>query len=302
MGIAEEILELKKKSNAVILAHNYQIPEIQDMADYVGDSLDLCRKAAKTDAEYIVFCGVDFMAETASIITDKTVLIPENEAKCPMACMLSAEQVREAKRKNPGVPVVLYINTLAEAKAEADVLCTSANMVKIINSLESDKVIFGPDMNMAKYALKETGKKIITIPEKGHCIVHKSLISSEEIANTLKERPDSVLIAHPECNEDIQMMAHYIESTNGMVRLAKELPKKEFIIATEYGLLYRLAKENPGKKFYGITGAVCRNMKKITPEKLRWCLVEKKPVVEVPREIAKKALKAVEKMMQITEK
>ncbi|MFH1448489.1 MAG: quinolinate synthase NadA [Candidatus Micrarchaeota archaeon] len=300
MNIIEEISRLKEDANAILLAHNYQKPEIQDIADYLGDSLDLCKTAAKTDAEYIVFCGVDFMAETASIFTGKKVLLPEMDAKCPMASMLSAEDVRRAKDEHPGVPVVLYINTLAEAKAEADIVCTSANMLKVIDSVDCDSVLFGPDRNMAEYAKKKTGKRIITIPRDGYCVVHKSLMHIKNINDILRKHPRAVLLAHPECNEDILNIAHYVVGTNGMVRLAKELPDKEFIIATEYGHLYRLSKENPGKKFYGVRGAICRNMKKTTIEKVYRCLLKREPLVRVPEGISRRALKAITRMMEVS--
>ena len=300
MGIAEEIKKLKVESNAVILAHNYQVPEVQDVADFCGDSLDLCRKAEKTGADTIVFCGVDFMAETASILTGKKVLVPDADARCPMAGMLPAVQVREAKKKHPGVPVVLYINTLAEAKAEADVICTSANMLEVINSLDSDTVIFGPDSNMAYFARKKTKKNIITIPEAGHCIVHRGLIPAKRISEMLKLHPAAILLAHPECEPEVQEMAHHIASTNGMLKLARALPAKEFIVATEEGLGYRLSKENPDKKFYVLAGAVCRNMKKTTLEKVRECLTRKEPQVFVPPDIAKKARRAIERMMELS--
>ncbi len=296
----EEIIKLKISSRAVILAHNYQTPEIQDIADYVGDSLDLCRSAQKTDSEYIVFCGVDFMAEAASILTGKKVLLPEPDARCPLAGMLSAREVRDAKKKHPGVPVVLYVNTLAEAKAEADIICTSANIVEVINSLDSETVIFGPDQNMAHYARKRTSKKIIAIPEGGHCIVHQGLLPAKRIREMMGAHPDAILLAHPECEPEVQEMADHIVSTNGMAKLARSLPVKEFIVATEEGLGYRLSKENPGKRFYVLKGAVCRNMKKTTMAKLRDCLLRKEPLVSVPKETAEKAKRAIERMMELS--
>ncbi len=300
MDFASRISKLKKESNAVILAHNYQTPEVQDIADYLGDSLDLCRKAEKTDAEYIVFCGVDFMAETANILTGKKVLLPDPGARCPLAATLSVEDVKKAKRDHPGMPVVLYINTLAEAKAEADVICTSANMLKIIDSLEGKRVIFGPDSNMAFYAKSRTKKEILTVPEAGYCIVHRNLLPGKRIAEMLKEHPEAVLLAHPECNPDVQAMAHHITSTNGMVKLASSLPDKVFILATEEGLAHRLAKENPKKTFYAISGAVCRNMKKTTLEKIYNCLLKKEPLVNVPEQTAKQARRAIDRMMELS--
>jgi quinolinate synthase len=302
LGQREDILKLKKDMNAVILSHNYQSPEVQEIADFLGDSLDLCRRAEKTGAEYVVFCGVDFMAEAASILTGKKVLIPDKDARCPMASMLSAEDVRNAKKKHPGVPVVLYINTVAEAKAEADVICTSANMIEILNALPGDEVIFGPDCNMAYYAQKRMKKKIILVPEGGHCIVHKGLIPAKRIKEMMAEHPKAIVLAHPECNPDVQELSHHIVSTNGMVKLARELPGNEFIIATEEGLAYRLSKENPTKIFYRIPGAVCRNMKKTTLPKIFACMQNKRPMVEVPKEIAEKSRKAIQKMMDLSER
>lgn len=301
MGLEAEIQRLKKEKNAVILAHNYQIPAIQDVADFVGDSLDLARKAAATDADYILFCGVDFMAETAAILNPgKTVLIPDKAARCPMAAQLPAATVRAAKREHPGVPLVLYINTLAEAKAEADIICTSANCADVVNSLDASEVLFGPDENMVYYLSKRTSKRIIAVPEHGFCITHKHLIALADVMLKKEEHANAVVLAHPECNPDVQDVADYILSTNGMVRKARELDAREFIIATEKELCYRLRKEMPQKRFYPASEeAVCVTMKKNTLEKACAALKNGEPVVKVDERIAKKARKAIERMLAL---
>ncbi|MFH1788275.1 MAG: quinolinate synthase NadA [Candidatus Altiarchaeota archaeon] len=298
---SKEILELKEEKNAVLLAHNYQRPEIQDLADYVGDSLDLAKKArAEADADLIVFAGVDFMAETAKILNpDKKVLLPDLGARCPMAAQLPAEKVREAKKRHPGAAVVLYINTLAEAKAEADIICTSANSVKVVESLPNDEILFGPDANLAYYVSKNTEKKIIPLPEDGFCVVHKHLISSEEVALLKEEHPSAIFLAHPECNPDLQDAADYILSTNGMVKKVRELSAREFIIGTEEGLCYRLKKENPDKTFIPLPQAVCQTMKYHTLEKIHSCLKEESNEVTVRKDVAEKALKAIERMLGV---
>ncbi len=301
MNLAEEIKKLKEKENAVILAHNYQRPEIQDIADFIGDSLDLAIKSNETDAKYILFAGVDFMTEGAAMMNPKKVVLsPDINSRCPMAAMLPAEKVRAAKKEHPDAEVVLYINTLAEAKAEADVICTSANCLQVINSLDSHTVLFGPDKNLAYYAAKRTGKKIVHIPEDGHCVVHHHLISMDDIEFLKKEHPNAVLIVHPECEPAIQEIADYITSTNGMVKKVRELPDKEFIIGTEEGICYRLKKENPKKEFYPVKFAVCRQMKLHTLEKMYETLKNKKPVVTVDKKIATKAKKALERMFEVT--
>lgn len=294
--------ELAKRMNAVILAHNYQRPEIQDVADFCGDSLDLAMKAYRTKADYILFCGVDFMAETAAALNPgKTVLMPDVTARCPMAGMLPREAVVKAKREHPDAGVVLYINTLAEAKAEADIVCTSANAVRIVKSLPEKKILFGPDENLAYFVQKRLPEKQITpIPAHGFCVVHKSLLLKWQFDLMKSEHPGAVLLAHPECNPDVQEMADFVLSTNGMVEKVRELPDKEFIIGTEEGLAYRLRKENPGKKFYVVDTAVCVNMKKHTLEKAYKALMERKPVVTVPEEIAEKVRVVTERMLNLT--
>ena len=302
MTLTDEISKLKREKKAVILAHNYQRPEIQDIADYVGDSIELSKRAKEEkNAEIILFSAVDFMAESAAILNpDKKVLLPSQGARCPMAQMLRADEVRRWKKKYPKVPVLLYVNTLAEVKAECDVCCTSANAIKVVNALDSDTLLFGPDHNLALYVQKKTSKKIISMPEKGFCPTHV-LFQKGDIQLLKEEHPDAVVIVHPECTPDVQEVADYIGSTSQMCRYAKELPAKEFIIGTEDGLLHRLKKENPSKEFIlAYDGAICPNMKLNTLERIYGALKEEKYPVNVPKPIAKKARKALERMFAIT--
>jgi quinolinate synthase len=300
--LIEKILTLKKEKNATILAHNYQVPAIQDLADFVGDSLDLCIKSTKLkDSDVIVFCGVDFMAETAAILNpDKTIIIPEAESRCPMAAMLRPEDVTECKKRHPDAPVVLYVNTTAACKAEADIMCTSANAIEVVNSFSQKTVLFGPDANMAYWIRKNTDKKIITIPEKGYCPVHEQLITVDDVLNLKKEHPGALVLAHSECTPKVQDIADYIASTNQMVKIAKNQDGMEFIIATEEGMCHRLEKEVPDKKFYPIKKAVCANMKKHTLKKIYESLNEMKPIISIDNEIAKKAKRAIDKMLELS--
>ncbi len=284
----------------VILAHNYVRAEVQRVADFVGDSLELARRAVETDVEIIVFCGVDFMAETAAIINpDKKVLIPDLGAVCPMAQMLSPEDIKEEKEKYPDAEVVLYINTLADCKALADCVCTSANAPKIVEAMDSDTVIFGPDHNLAKYVENRTTKRIIPVPEYGLCPTHHQ-ISVDDLLDGKKEHPKAEVVVHPECVPEVQGMADHIASTSGMVRYCKEAKKEEFLIGTEVGLLYRLEKECKGKRFYPLSkSAVCPQMKMHTLKKVERALELEKPIVVVQKEIAKAARKAIERMLRI---
>jgi len=293
--------ELAKEKGAIILAHNYQRPEIQDVADFVGDSLDLARKATKTGAKVILFCGVDFMAETAAILNpEKTVIVPTLASRCPMAAMLPKDVLLEAKRKHPDAAVVLYVNTSAEAKAEADITCTSANAVEIVNSLKQRKILFGPDENLALYVAKRAkGKEIIPVPANGYCVTHRQ-ITKEAVENVISQHPDAIVMAHPECNPDVQSLADFLLSTNGMVTKAKELPDTEFIIVTEIGLIYRLQKEIPGKKFYGIPNAVCWSMRKNSLEEAVKALESLEPKIIVPKHIAERARKPIERMLEVS--
>jgi len=298
----DEIRRLAMEKHCLILAHNYQRPEIQDIADFVGDSLDLARKAKSANTECILFCGVDFMAETAAILNqDKKVVVPNTNAKCPMAAMLQKRTLIEAKKAHPDAAVMLYVNTSAEAKAEADVVCTSANAIEVARAIPEKKILFGPDENLVHYVSKRVREKeFIPVPPHGYCIVHKKLIVMDSIHHLLAEHPDAVVFAHPECNPDIQEAAHYILSTNGMVAKAKELPNKKFIIATESGLLHRLQREIPGKRFYGISGAICAAMKTNTLGDVYRALVEMRPIVAVQPEIAERACKSIDRMLAIS--
>ena len=301
MDWISEINKLRKEKNAIILAHNYQIPDIQDLGDFSGDSLELARKATETDADMIVMCGVDFMAETAKILNpEKKVLIPSMQSNCPMAGMLSRQELLEAKAQHPEAEVVLYVNSSADCKALADCCCTSANADKVVNAMESDVVIFGPDRNLAEYVMKRTEKKVIPVPEKGHCYSHTQ-ITLEEVQKTMKAHPDAELVVHPECFPEVQDIANAIASTSGMVRYCKGSSAKEFIIGTECGMLHRLEKENPDKKFYpAFDEAICLQMKEITLEKLYNSLKNDQFEVKIPEDISEKAIKAINRMLELT--
>ncbi|HDD70389.1 quinolinate synthase NadA [Candidatus Bathyarchaeota archaeon] len=304
MELTDKIIKLKKEKKAILLAHNYQRPEIQEIADYVGDSIELSRKAVnEKEAEIIVFSAVDFMAESAAILNpEKKVLLPSPGARCPMAQMLTVDEIKKWKALYPLVPVVLYVNTLAAAKAYCDVCCTSANAVEIIEALNAETVLFGPDHNLAEYAQEKTGKTVLPIPEWGFCPTH--LLFQPEDAQALKtQHPEAVLMVHPECNAEMRRMADFVGSTSQMCRYAKESSAKKFIVATEEGLLHRLRKENPGKEFIlAYEDAVCPNMKLNTLERIYLALKEEKHVVTVPEPVARQARKALEKMFELTAK
>lgn len=299
--LQKEIIQLKEEKNAIILAHNYQTGDIQEIADFMGDSLELCIKASEIeDKDIVVFCGVDFMAETAAILNpDKKILIPDTEAECPMANMLPADEIRKEKERHSDAAVVLYVNTLAEAKAEADILCTSANAVKIVESLDEDTILFGPDMNLASYVSQFTDKEIIPIPEGGHCYVHKMFTG--EIFFLREKYPDADILVHPECNPEIQEMADYVLSTGGMVNHVKESPKDTFIIGTEVDMVTRLRRENPDKTIIpALSEAICKTMKLHTLEKVKNSLLNEEFVVKVDEDIADKARSAVERMIEVS--
>jgi quinolinate synthase len=302
VNLTDKILKLKKEKKAVILAHNYQRPEIQDIADYVGDSIELSRKAMNEKAaEVIVFCAVDFMAESAAILNpEKKVLLPSLGARCPMAQMLTVDEIKRSKVQYPVLPVVLYVNTLASAKAYADVCCTSANAVEVIESLDAETVLFGPDRNLAEYVHRKTGKTVIPIPEWGFCPTHL-LFQPEDVQLLKMQYPDAVVMVHPECSLEMQNVADFVGSTSQMCRHAKESKARTFVVATEEGILHRLRRDFPEKRFIlAYEGAVCPNMKLNTLEKLYLALKEEKHVVMVPESVARKARKALEKMFEIT--
>ncbi|HKZ87726.1 MAG TPA: quinolinate synthase NadA [Candidatus Bathyarchaeia archaeon] len=299
--LTDKILKLKKEKKAIILAHNYQRPEVQEIADYVGDSIELSRKAMQEqNAEIIVFSAVDFMAESAAILNPgKKVLLPTLGARCPMAQMLTVDEIKRAKALHPNVPVVLYVNSLAEAKAQCDVCCTSANAVEVINSLDADTVLFGPDRNLAEYVAGKTGKTIIPLPEWGFCPTHL-LFQPEDVTVLKQQHPDAVVMVHPECSGEMRKVADFIGSTSKMCKFAKESSARTFIVGTEEGLLHRLRKENPNKTFLtAYEGAVCPNMKLNTLDRLYVSLKEEKYVVKVPDSVAKKARASLERMFNL---
>jgi quinolinate synthase len=302
--LQKKIVEIKKQKNALLLVHNYQVAEIQEIADFLGDSLELCRKAQEAeDADMIVFCGVDFMAETAKVLNpDKKVVIPNVKARCPMAGMLSMDVLLEAKKKYPEAPVVLYVNTLAEAKAEATVTCTSANADKIVKQLGAKQVIFGPDKNLGYYVQKRVPDvELIFVPEDGHCRVHRFFGDGETAMKLKSENPGSEVWAHPECEPEFQERADYVLSTGGMVKRAKTTTAKTIIVGTEEGIIARLRRENPDKKFLEAKPyAVCGAMKRITLENLYMALIGEEPVVEVPEDIADRARVAIERMLEMS--
>jgi quinolinate synthase len=297
MNIVEEINKLKKEKNAIILVHNYQRPEIQDIADFLGDSLGLAKQAAETKARIIVFCGVRFMAETAKILSPgKMVLLPRKEAGCPMADMITAEDLRSLKKKHPDAKVVSYVNTSAEVKAESDVCCTSANAVEVVKNISAKKIIFTPDKNLAAYCQRFTDKEVISWD--GYCHVHEK-ITEEEVRLAKEKLPDALLLIHPECNPSVIDLADEVLSTSGMVSFAKKSDKKRFLIGTEEGLIYRLKKENPGKEFYiAGTAKMCRNMKLTTLNDVYLSLKEERYPIELAEGIIKSAQKALTAMLK----
>jgi len=294
----ERVRTLKKSRNAVILAHNYQAGEVQDAADFVGDSLELSRKAAAVEADVIVFCGVHFMAETAAILSPgKTVLIPDPQAGCPMADMITAEDMIRWKAQYPGRSAVCYVNTSAAVKAECDVCCTSANAVKVVDSVASREVLFAPDKNLAAWTATQTAKTII--PWDGYCIVHNN-IRARDIREMKKLHPGAEVWAHPECRPEVIALSDRTLSTGGMVREARTTEACEIIVATEATMIYRLKKENPEKAFFPARElALCANMRKITLAKLAAALETMTHRVMVPAEIADRARQAIERMIRL---
>ena len=295
----EKIRSLLKERKAIMLSHNYQPPEIQDLADLCGDSLELSIKAAQTDAEVIVFCGVHFMAETASILSpDKTVLLPRLDAGCPMADMIEPVGLQSMLDKLPSMPVVTYVNSTAAVKALSTICCTSANVVDVVNSLDADEILMTPDRNLALYAASKTNKKIHTW--EGYCPIHDRL-KPEDVEKARQTHPDAVFVAHPECRPEVLEMADVIRSTSGMIRYAKESKTSAFIVGTEVGLLYPLRKANPDKQFYPAADKMlCKNMKKISLEDVARSLESMKGEVKVPWNIRQPAFEAVQKMIALS--
>lgn len=320
--LKEYILRLKEEKKAVILAHNYQREEVQDIADFTGDSLELSRTAASVDCEVIVFCGVNFMAESASILSpDKTVLLPEITACCPMADMITVSGARNTltnfpgykftdgyvypdqftlknmKEKYPGVPVVTYVNTTADVKAESDICCTSANAVKIVESLDTDKVICIPDRNLSAWIAKNTKKEIIAWD--GFCHVHDR-VKAEDVDKIRQEHPNALVLAHPECRMEVLEKADHVTSTSGMLRYAQSSDAREFIIGTETGLLYKLRKDNPDKVFYPLRkDMVCPNMKKTSLKSVMTALDKMTNIIKVPEKIRVPAKEALDRMLAV---
>jgi len=297
--ILEKINELKKKHNAVIIAHNYQIPDVQDIADLLGDSLALATEASKLDADVIVFCGVNFMAETAKILSpEKLVLHPDLTARCPMADMVELPFLREMKARHPDAVTVSYVNTTAEVKAESDFCCTSGNAVKVIKSLKEKKIIFTPDRNLGMYTQRFVPEKEIIIWP-GFCLVHHHKITVKKLEALKSLHPDAEVLVHPECTPEIIDYADFTYSTHGMIVHAKKSEKTEFILGTEKDMVYRLSKDIPGKKFYAVDDAICQNMKRITLDKVVRCLESLTPVIEIPPDILRKARIPLDRMIAI---
>lgn len=295
-ALQEEILELKEKQNTILLVHNYQRPEIQDIADFLGDSLGLAKQATQTDAEKIVFCGVEFMAETAKILSpDKTVLLPERDAGCPMANMVTAEEILEMKKEHPDAKVVSYVNTTASVKAVSNVCCTSSNAVQVVKNIDADKIIFTPDQNLGSWVKRFVDKEMILWD--GFCYVHHR-ITPEDIKQSKRKMPEAPVIVHPECRPEVVVLADRVESTGGMVKFARETAAKKIIVGTESGILHRLKKESPDKEFYTAgPPRICQNMKKITLESVLSALQKEQYQIVVPEKIAKPAKIALDKML-----
>jgi len=297
--LVEDILKLKKERKAIILAHNYQSPEVQDIADFSGDSLGLSQEASKTEAEIIIFCGVHFMAETAAILCpDKTVLMPDLNAGCPMANMITLRQLMELKKKHPQALVVTYVNSKAEIKAESDYCCTSSNAIKVVQSIPADKeIIFIPDKYLGSYVASQTKRELVLW--QGYCPTHRRIFP-EDILKKKALYPKAEVLVHPECIPEVIAMADKVLSTTGICKYAKESKSEEFIIGTEIGILHKLKKENPEKRFYPASElADCPNMKLNNLEKILWSLQDLVYKVEVPEEIARRAKRSIDRMLEI---
>jgi len=300
MSLANEIDLLKKERGAVIIAHNYQPDEVQALADFTGDSLELSRKAAELDEEVIVFCGVHFMAETAAILSpEKTILLPDQFAGCPMADMITADQLRARKAEHPDAVVIAYVNSSAAVKAETDLCCTSSNAVKIVQSVPADRdIIFVPDTHLGHYVQELVGREMIIWD--GYCPTH-SRIRDRDIVREKQDHPQAKVMSHPECPQNIRDVSDYLLSTGQMIEHARNSDEQEFIVATEMGLLYRLRNENPEKKFYSVSDrALCPNMKKIDAEKVLWSLQDMQHRITVPEDISNRARRSIEAMLELS--
>lgn len=304
-SVVERIVELKQKHNAIILAHYYQIPEIQEIADMVGDSYGLSKKCAETDADVIVFCGVEFMAESAKLLSpQKTVLLPNMGAGCPMADMVTAEDVIKLRQQYPDAAIVCYVNTSAEVKAECDVCCTSSNAVKIVNSLENNQIVFLPDKNLGRFVAEQVSdKEIITI--NGFCIVHNR-ITANDVKDTKTRYPEAPFLVHPECPDEVVELADFVGSTAQILQKASDIDDKVIIIGTEEGILHKLKEQNPNKKFVVVSDFfVCRNMKKTTMDDLLNALEgletgSKENTIELDEDIMKRAKASLNRMLELS--
>jgi quinolinate synthase len=296
-ALQEEIIDLKKQKNAVILGHNYQSKEVQDISDFLGDSYGLSVQATKVEADMIVFCGVDFMAESAKILNpERTVLLPNLKSACPMAAMVDVEALRGLKKENPGVPVVSYVNTSAAVKCETDICCTSANAVKIVRSIPDQKIIFVPDSNLGLYVQRYVrDKEILLWP--GYCPTHVN-IRVDDLMKLKAAHPGTEVLVHPECTPDVIDLADFAYSTEGIIRHVVSSPRKEFIIGTEANMNHRLRKEAPGKVFYAVEAAICQSMREITLENVRDSLLKSQHKIELSDEIVSKARAPLERMLE----
>lgn len=296
--LMSRVQKLKKQRNAVILAHNYQIEEIQDCADYIGDSYGLSRIAADTEASVIVFCGVHFMAEGAAILSpEKTVLLPELLAGCPMADMVTVEALREKKKLHPEAAVVAYVNSSAAVKAESDICVTSANAVEVVNSLDAEEILFVPDRNLGSFVAERTDKRVVLWD--GYCITHHR-VSVDDVKTVRSLLPEAAVVVHPECRPEVVKAADFAFSTSGILKFARETGYRQIIIGTEMGLLYRLRQENPDKEFYLLSqGLICPNMKYTTLEKVLRSLETLSPVITVPEKVRIPARRALDRMLAV---
>lgn len=297
-SLADRLAELKAEKKAVVLAHNYQIEEVQEQADFVGDSFELSRQAAATAAEVIVFCGVHFMAESAAILSpEKTVLLPEKQAGCPLADTITPEALQEKKRQYPEAAVVCYVNSSAAVKAQSDICCTSANAVQVVESLPQRQILFVPDQNLAHYVARYTDKEII--PWEGYCITHYR-VTAPDVMRARAAHPNAVVVVHPECRPEVVELADHVASTSGILRFARTTPAREIVVGTEMGMLYRLQKENPDKKFFLLSPAlVCRNMKMTTLEKTVRALETMTHSVQVSEDIRQAAARSLARMLEV---
>lgn len=298
-NLIDEIIRLKKERNAIILAHNYQMPEVQDIADVVGDSYALSQHAASTNSDVIVFCGVHFMAESAKILSpNKTVLLPVKDAGCPMADMVTAPRLREMKAKYPDAAVVCYVNSSAEVKAESDICCTSSNALKVVQSIKNKQIIFVPDENLGSYVASKVKDKEFIL-WKGFCITHKR-VKAEEVQKIRELHPNAKILMHPECEPEVQKLADFLGSTSEIIKHAGEIPERDIIIGTEEGVLHILRKQNPHKNFYLLsTGLICTNMKKTRLDDVHNALLNMQHEIHVDEDIRLRALRTLEDMLKI---